>query len=263
MRLRSSRRFFVLTCLVIIQLACAIFGAPQQPAPAPVIMVVTATRSAMPAATATTRPTITAVPLFTAGPAPSATPDLRLIQGEPEDFQLTLADLPPSAGYWLLSQGSGIDPTDRDEEWQQEYQEKVGESDFYMTRMDRDRDNLAYPDRISCDVGKFTSVPFAGEYLKEYNLTKDVDRANGGIYLPAVEEFPGLGDARHLSHFDFEYEGNTETYYVIMASYRNYIIECWGGGLKDDVPPDFIAGLVQIILDKLKTAPLLPPPSNS
>ncbi len=262
MRLRSSRRFFVLTCLVIIQLACAIFGAPQQPAPAPVIMVVTATRSAMPAATATTRPTITAVPLFTAGPAPSATPDLRLIQGEPEDFQLTLADLPPSAGYWLLVQGSGIDPTDRDEEWQQEYHEKVGKPLFYMTRMERDRDDLSLPDIISCDVGEFETVPFARVYLNDYNVIKDIDRANS-IYLAAEEEFPGLGDARVVAYVDYEYQGNIETYYIIMASYRNYIIECWGGGLKDDVPPDFIAGLVQIILDKLKAAPLLPPPSNS
>lgn len=262
MRSLPFSRLAILIGLILVQLACAISGAAEEPTPAPIIVVVPGdTSTPLPTIPPTARPTITPIPLFTAGPTFTPTPDLRLIQGEPEDFQLTLADLDPTTGYRLLSQGSSVDQADRSEEWKEEYRENVGETDFYATRMERDPDDLWLPDLINCSVGKFESVPYASVFLNEYNVMKDVDRARG-IYLPASEEFPGLGDARLASYVDYEYEGNTETYYVIMATYHNFAIECWGGGVKEKVWPEYIADLVEIIIDKMKAAPLVPPPSR-
>ena len=261
MRSAPARAATALIALFCVQLACGPLnraGSTPTTAPQQIIVVVPAdTSTPLPTLPPTPRASITPIPLNTAGPTPSPTPDLRLVQGEPKDFQLTREDLPPAAGYRMLEEGSSINPTERDDAWWSEFNAKVGDTDFYSTMWERDRDNLAYPDLISCDVGKFTSLPFAGVYLDDYNVIKDVERANG-IYRAAVDEFPRLGNARVLAYRDYEYEGKTETYYVIMASYQNYIIECWGGGLKDDVPPDFIAELVQIIINKLEGAPLLP-----
>jgi len=215
----------------------------------------------------TSTPTETSTPNPTDTPEPTLTPtpDLRVVDGDPLDFILKPADLPRESQFYMpdptwtgrhsnneVIGGWGVDEG-------QEYLARTGRIDSWWVELLRGSQVLTAPQNIYCNVVEYKTTEGAQISLLEYNVIAYPERGNVEFFL-AKEEFPELGDTQIAYYHEYTADsGEKEIYYYVEATYYNYLVDCFGWGRKVEVKPEYVANVVDIILNKIKSAPLIVP----
>ncbi|PKO02755.1 MAG: hypothetical protein CVU43_06295 [Chloroflexi bacterium HGW-Chloroflexi-5] len=215
-------------------------------------------------------PTGTSTPVIDFGSSTTLPPiiDLRVVNGAPLDFQIKPSDLPKESMFYLpnstwtsrLSNNEIINGWTVD--YGREYLEKTGRVDGWWTYLARGSQKLTAPEEVFCNVVQYKTTEGARISLTEYNVLVAPKRTENFYYTiyKASEEFPDLGDTSIAHYYDKTVDsGEKYTEYSIESTYFNYLIECSGYGRKIEVKPDYVANLVQIIINKMEEAGLVEP----
>lgn len=260
--------------IVVCILAFSIILVCCAPSPAAIETALVQTQTAI-ASLSTITPTITNTPTETSTPTPTntpeptitPTPDLRVIDGDPYDFALTRDDLPKESQYYLPdsswtgrhSNNEVIGGWGTDEG--QEYLARTGRIDGWWVELYRGSEILKAPQNFYCNVVEYETTEGAQISLKDYNVIAYPERSTGLVdFKLAKEVFPNLGDSRIAYYYEeIADSGEMQIGYIVEATFFNYLIDCQGYGRKAEVEPDFVANVVQKIIDKLKAAPLITP----
>ncbi|HPS41313.1 MAG TPA: hypothetical protein PK040_01830 [Anaerolineaceae bacterium] len=220
--------------------------------------------------TPTSFPTATNTPTNTETPEPSLTPtaDKRVIEGDPSDFLIKLADLPKEYQYFLpYNDATGRTSNDEliigwgnDKEGAKKFLEETGRLDSWYVNYVRQADLRHEPVWIGCSVGKHSSSQGVIRYIEEYNYVKKPFRDEETWKLDKTG-FTEYGE--HSIGITTEYYDSDGRYwhgYRIEVPYYNYYVACWGYGKKfDEVTPEFLINIVKIITNKLQDAKLVMP----
>lgn len=270
--LKRTKRNIMKKVLYILALTVILAGCA--PSPEAIERALAQTQTAI-ALLSTNTPTITNTPTETSTPTPTITPeptftptpDLRVIDGDPYDFALTRDDLPKESQYFLPD-SSWTGRHSNNEViggWQadlgQEYLERTGRIDGWWVELYRGSEILKAPQNFYCNVVEYETTKGAQISLLEYNVIALPSRSTGLVdFKLAKEEFPDLGDTRIAYYYEeMANSGEMHIGYTVEATYYNYLIDCVAYGRKVEVEPDFVANVVQKIIDKMKAVPLITP----
>lgn len=225
--------------------------------------VFTSTPKVPPTHTPSPTCTITPTPLPTSTP----TPDTRIIDGQPKDLILTRLDLPTEGGYYLRAKRL-VGRYSNEEvigTWGREqgtaYLNKTGRLDGWFVNYERGLNNPNMPKLVYCRVEKFETSHGADINLREYNWSV---LPPYNLDMAITEDKLAELDNDTISYISYERHwldsaADVNMQYIVSATYHNFFISCSGTGYKVDVDPNFIAHLVMIIIDRMKTAPLINP----
>lgn len=230
------------------------------------ISLLTPTLTPTPLMTNTPTPTNTPIPTNTPEPTLTPTPDLRIVNGDPLDFIPQIADLPKESQFYLPNEtwtgrhsnnevigGWGVDEG-------REYLARTSRIDGWWVAYLRGSEQLKAPEEIYCQVVKYETTEGALISLTEYNFFKKPFRSTYTWTL-SNDTFEDLSEETIAYYREFTADsGEKNTVYNIDTSYYNYFINCYGYGRKIEVEPDFVADLVRIVINKMKTAGLTEPP---
>jgi hypothetical protein len=244
----------ILVCLMLV--SCAPTAAQIQKAIEETQVAQTQTQ----ASAATNTPTETPIPTATLTP----TPDLRIINGDPQDFLIKVIDLPKESNYYLPNNTwTGRDSNnDIVNSWgvadAQAYIAQTGRVDGWWVDYERGSQIQTAPEELWCDVVKYKTTEGAQLSLTNYNDLMVPE--NKGVLTVANEKFPDLGE-QSIAYYKTKTHDSGVVYidYYIASFYYNFYFECDGYGPKDQVKPEFVDSVMNIILNKLKTAPLVAP----
>jgi hypothetical protein len=220
------------------------------------------TKTIQPTSTNTSTPPPTATATFTVTPSP--TPDLRIINGVPRDFQLQREDLPPEGKYYLPNSTWTSPHTNAEVTagWTvakgKEYLERTGRITGWWTAFARGTSKVSMPEELYCAVIQYQTVEGAQISLVEYDRASRAPELN--IKDKDIEL--NLGDLNEVQYRykDENVEVKTIVYYIDF-SYKNYLVNCYGYGLEPDVSHEFMENIARIMLNKLKSAELIMPPT--
>ncbi len=181
----------------------------------------------------------------------SPTPDLRIIKTDPGELMLFLSDL-PGQGIFAPPGSGEIGNADNSQIIQEmgpdsgnQYIKETGRMDGWWVDYHQRGNNGQYPKEVYDNVIMFQTA--AGAQLA---LTKYSDNINQG--------YTEIQDAQHVGDLSrtFIKKDAQDVWYDIDFTYRNYahIIEC--AGPANQVQPQFVEGIADTLLNKLKSAPL-------
>lgn len=230
------------------------------------ISLLTPTQTSTPVITNTPIPTNTPQPTNTPEPTLTPTPDLRIVNGDPLDFIPQIADLPKESQFYLPDStwtgrhsndevigGWGVDEG-------REYLATTGRKEGWWVGYLRGSERLKAPEMVYCQVVEYETAEGALLSLTEYNVIKKPLRSTY-TWTPSNEVFSGLRKETISYYREFTADsGEKLIIYIIETTYYNYFISCEGRGRKVEVEPDYVAGLVEIVINKMKAAGLIEPP---
>jgi hypothetical protein len=214
----------------------------------------TQTSTFVPVSTNTPEPTFTTVPTV----APSPTPDLRVIDGNPEDFLLQREDLPKDAKYYLpgsdwisphrnseVVSGWGIDKG-------REYLEKTGRVDGWWVYYDRGTKTVIAPEEVYDNAILFRTAEGARRLISEYGNCSDPESG-----FTKLDTDLKIGDMTAVCmKREMQSSGDNRAWYLIEFSYRNFGHTVMGWGWENEVRPEYLQAIAQTLLAKLEAAPL-------
>ena len=257
--------------LIIFIITLALVGCASQPSDVQIQTAIAKTESAAsptiaPTKTNTITPSPTEEPTATPTetPTPSPTPDIRIINGEPKDFQLKREDLPLEGKYYLPN-SSWTSPHLNSEVvsgWKVEegkaYLADTGRVTGWWTAYARGTKAVKMPEEVYCNVIQYKSAEGAQKIITQY--TRRSRHPTEGWKAANIEI--ELGDVN-----DIEYKekvtsgGDKQILYYVDFSYRNFAVECYGWGWEYDVEHQFMENTARVMLNKLKAADLTLPPT--
>lgn len=265
------KKYLILALVLVLLLACNLPIGPgaEKPLPTqqPVIIIVV---TGEPAPTDTPQPTPAFTPTadmtVTTAPTLAPTADLRIIEGDPQDFLLQVADLPNESQFYLPDETwtSRASNNETLEVWGAErgaeYIARTGRIDGWWVNFIRGSERLKAPEGVYCEVVKYKTADGALLTVKEYNTPK-TPFLSDLTWITSNDKFPELGNQTVTSYSEYSSDsGAPYTGYKVETSYYNFFVGCEGYGPATDVEPDYVAGLVEIIINKMKTANLVTPP---
>jgi hypothetical protein len=192
----------------------------------------------------------------------TSTPDIRVIEIDPQNFLIKQEELPIEARYFIPNQsGMSLQTnteiiSDRGVEEGREYVINTGRiTGWYVDRIRGVRSVLA-PDEVYNFVGMYRTSQGAQLALLEYNTLK-TNPMDG--WKPVNIEME-LGDNNIVyTRKEVNSGGNFDVVYVIEFTYRNFIVQVVTLGLEKDVTHEFSENVARTILTKLQNAPLVNP----
>lgn len=202
--------------------------------------------------TLTPEPTSTLTPTVTFTP----TPDIRIIEGDPDDFILSKDDLPDK---YILYPGDST-PHNNSEILDVR---GVEEGKAYLDATGRIGGWIIY-------YGLVDDTVIAPEWIRSYIVM--YDNVNG----PSIAQSPewdwagedreildinvNLGDrSRVYTIRERQSSGKVYVFYAIQFSYRNVWAEVMGIGYESDIRHEYVENAARAVLEKLKNAPLSMP----
>ena len=209
----------------------------------------------------------TALPSTTTNPQPiiTQTPDLTFPAGDLLPFLLNVQDLPAESAYylpdisWVRRQPNSEVLREWGEAEGEAYLERTKRLDGAWISYKRGSTLAHTPDQVFCSVTMFETPEGPRLTLMEFNPLVSPGAAEV-TYLKGSESFPDLGDLSLTYYYLWEdEEGEESLIYYIDAAYSNYLVSCAGFGAREDVSAQFIAHLVEILLQKIKQSPNIPP----
>ncbi len=235
--------------------ATATFTATLPPTDPPPTAVPTDTPTPIPTNTPTTIPTNT--------PTITATPDQRVIQADPSQFQLKKDDL-PWRGEYFIPGSDWVGPNTNDEviaTWDdpvqaREYLAESGRVTGYEVFFKRGNTSAPLPQEVGCVVVQYRTIEGAQRAVTEFTFASrnlDENWVSAEVTLP----LGAVSNAEYLEKMDSG--GNLNLKYWVSTSHRNLLIECVGWGAKANVTPEFVEDLVQKMLEKVQAAELVEP----
>ncbi len=184
----------------------------------------------------------------------SPTPDLRIIKTDPGELMLFLSDLPgpgiygPPGSGEIGNEANGQIIQEMGTESGNQYINATGRLDGWWVDYHQRGNNGLYPKEVYDNVIMFQTA--AGAQLA---LTKYSDDINQG--------YTEIQDARKFGDVSRTYikKDAQDVWYDIDFTYRNYahIIEC--AGPASQVQPQFVEGIADALLNKLKSTSLSAP----
>ncbi len=211
------------------------------------------TQVAASTSTPTSTPTITPTSTSTITP----TPDLRIIEGDPFDFQIKQTDLPLEGKYyipdetWLHGSPNQEIIAGRGIEKGKEYVESTGRIMGFWVDHLRGTIAAALPEEVYCDIAFFKTS--AGALLAEtkYNYPTVLSPEAGWV----IKDLPNqIGDFTVAS--EIVDNSKNRVWRQISFAFRNVTVNVLGYGMDSDVQWDFLESLARIELAKLQEAPL-------
>lgn len=252
--------------VIMVVVFVAFLTASCSPSPEAIQEAISQTQSAAPASTPSIikTPTATSAPTLSPTPTPSPTPDLRVVDGDPFDFQLKPEDLPKESRYYLPDPSwTGRDSNTEVVQWWtidegREYLERTGRIDGWSTSLYRGAEVLEAPLQVYCDVVKYETSDGALISLSEYGLTAPIRGQNG--YTKVDITLSNLQEPYFIYRSEKVMDsGEVYSDYAIETTYYNYLVFCFGWGRKAEVSPEYVENLVIVTINKLKKSPLLSP----
>lgn len=216
--------------------------------------------TATPTLTLTPTPTITQTPTQT----PSPTPDIRIIDRDPIEFQLAKGDL-PLEGKYFIPNGYWAGPNTNEEiiaGWTvlegKAYIQDTGRISGYTTSYARGNLSAKMPEDVDCNVIKFQTTEGAQKAVLIY--TRAGRNPDEEWKSPDIEL--NLGDTVSIEYLkEMTSGGVNRILYFTKFSYRNFVVDCYGWGWESDVPHQFMEDVARKMLNKLKMAELVYPPT--
>lgn len=248
---------------IVTMLIACLFLASCSPSPEAIENAIAKTQTAV----AQLQPQFTFTPTVTITPEPTLTPtpDIRVVQGDPIDFILQPEDLPKESQFYLpdsswtgrhsnneVIQGWGVDEG-------RNYLARTGRVDGWWVELYRGSQILAAPQNVYCEIVQYETSKGASTSNIEYNIIVMPSRSTF-TWTQGKEVFTELGD-HTITYFREWTEDSGEKWidYDIETTYYNYLISCAGIGRKVEVEPEYVANLVEIVLNKMKAVPLALP----
>ena len=258
----KSFKFFIIIFIFLFLVACGPSEQAIQEALAQTQAAeVTKTYTPEPTSTFTLEPSLTPTASQTLTPTATqtltSTPDTRVITIDSKDLMLAKEDLPPEAKYFLPNSG-WISPHHNSEiisGWGKEegmiYLEETGRIDGWWVYYRRGTVTVRAPEEIGHNIVQYESKDGALLTVTKFSI------AERNSDLTVVEESYDLGDKTIISmEKEMQPNGEYRIWYIIESSYRNYVsvIKAWGWEAEYDL--DFVIGVAEIALEKIKSAPL-------
>ena len=210
--------------------------------------------------TFTPLPTTTSTQTLT----PSPTPDIRIINGEPKDFQLSLDDLPREGKYYLPNSNWTSPHTNAEVtagwtvEKGKEYLKDTGRITGWWIAFARGTSQVSMPEEVSCSVIQYQTAEGAQKAMLKYTRGSRIP----GLEFRNVDIKLDLGDANLVEYFYKNPEADVKVIdYFIDFTYKKFLVSCDGYGLEADVSHEFVEDISRRMLNKLKTAELIMPPT--
>jgi hypothetical protein len=217
--------------------------------------------------TSTPMATQTPTPIPTVTFTPTPTPDLRVIDESPRTFLILPRDIPPEGKYYLpdilsLSQETNdhlisawggdkgrkyILATERENGWSVIY--------------DRGVLSITMPRRVFCNVITYKTAVGAQLSLTNYKAAEKSPLQNSKVEYYTDKKVEIGDQSNFYSFYNIFEDGENTTGYSIEFTYRNIMVIV--SGLDDNyhqnVSPDLVEQLAQVVLSKLQAAPLIDP----
>ncbi|NPV86975.1 MAG: hypothetical protein HPY45_13320 [Anaerolineae bacterium] len=206
--------------------------------------------------------TPTATPTVTASPTP--TPDVRIIDLDPQKFLPKANELPLEGKYylpgsdWMSLETNEEIISDRGVANGREYVISTGREVGWFVEYARGTRAVAMPEGVYFFVGRHSSA--AGAQLAVEKYISPVEKPERGWKFS--DQKADVGDTSKVYYLRrITSGGDYQISYVIDFTYRNFrvIVNCYG--FEKDVTHDFCLAMAKLVLKKLEEAPLSPPPT--
>lgn len=223
------------------------------------------TQAVVPTLTSINTPVPTLTSTITITPSP--TPDLRIINNDPQEFLLKPEDLPREAKYFLPNSG-WISPHLNSEviagwtvEKGKEYLARTGRINGWWVYYAKGTRTIYAPDEMSCSVVKFKTSQGATLLVTDYSYRKRYPNENWEAVDLKIEDLGQVYDVER--HVEVTSGGDKKINYCISYAYYNFGVETCGFGLEKDIVPEIIETGARAVLKKLQNAPLVFPPTET
>jgi hypothetical protein len=205
--------------------------------------------------TSTYTPTSTITPTGTQTPSP--TPDVRVIDVNPQELSLKKADLPADAGYylpgpnWTGAQLNSDIFNQMGTEKGKDYIERTGWTYGWWVNYERASTTVIAPQEVSDNVMLFTTYEGAIVHLHDYSTCVSNKGFNN------IEISSRIGDAS-TSCISRELQPSGEYKVVILINfvYRNIVHQVGGFGWEREVRQDYLHQIAETLLTQLEAVPL-------
>jgi hypothetical protein len=198
-------------------------------------------------------PTIESTSTYTPTPLPTATPDLRIIVGKPEEFILLREDLPDE---YILRPGSSSPHENKEVVAIR----GVEEGKAYLDATGRIGGWIIWYKLVD-------STAIAPEWIESYIVMYDNPQGCLTAKSPkwdktwekysVVAKEMDLGDWNRVLRYRVRQpNGKYYVYYEIEFCYRNVYASIYGEGMESDVRHEYTENLARKVLAKLEAAPL-------
>jgi len=225
----------------------------------------TATRSPTGTATLTPTPTVTRTPTATETPIPSFTPiqsptsDFLVLANDPQEFLLSVSDLPLGAGYYIPKYpplSDGVDHYTNDilktllgAQSGQAFIDATGRIDGWRIIFHHNNTVPGMPEEITCEISRYKTnkgarIAVAGTGLIGWTeLEKDIELGDlHRIFSNSAMFTDGAGSKKPM------------LWYGVSFAYRNFSVFLRIWGWADTFEFDIVENLARTILEKMEAA---------
>lgn len=255
------KKFVFVSCLIFLFAACS----PTAPSEGMIQTAIAETQAVVPTFinTNTPVPTLTSTITVTASP----TPDLRIINIDPQDFLLKPEELPREAKYYLPN-SAWISPHLNSEvvsgwtvEKGKEYLARTGRINGWVVYYAKGTRTVYAPDEIFNNVIMFNSSTGASLFVTDYSYRKRFPKENWEAVDYKIENLGQVYDVERKVRVTSG--GDKLIQYCISFAYYNYGVMTCGTGLEKDIVPEIIETGARAVLKKLQNAQLVFPPTET
>jgi Prokaryotic membrane lipoprotein lipid attachment site len=204
------------------------------------------------------------IPSATSTITPSPTPEFRIVNGVPRDFQLEREDMPPEGKYYMPNSTWSSPHTNAEVTagWTVakglEYLEDTGRVTGWWSAFRRGTSQVSMPYEVYCNVIQYETAEGAHKGMTKYPRS---DRITDVIFHEVNMELD-LGDSNRVEYAYKEENAEVKIiFYYIDFTYKNFLSSCYGYGTEPDVTHEFVEHISRIMLNKLKSAELIVPPT--
>ncbi len=252
------KRFLALLVAVFVLTACS----PAVPSSGAIQTAIQQTSLAQPTLTETVKPSVVPTETQTPSPAPTqtsapsltptVTPDIRILDIDPQKYLCVKNDLPVEGNYYIPNQEWMSIHTNEEVvsgwtvEKGKEYINRTGRIVGWFVNFNRGTRAVYMPQEVYCSVVIYKTIE--GARL----LTKDYSRPN--MYpndWKMVDKTIDFGDTSYVAiSKTMTSGGDYEVIYNIEFTFRNVAVETWGFGLEKDVTHEFVENVARKLYKK-------------